>query len=195
MRCDYVKIECIISQRASPRRENGLRTPAIHAAISPSPKGNPCARLALGLAATARPSAPARAAAARRGSRGVPLSPLPGRGRGGAVATRVTPVGRLVQRYTLEVYTVRFTSGLLLCSRLLSPFERPRERRDRVTASQRSRALHKAGVTAVKPAKAGVCGTWRSPLFVCGMFSSALSGAFYRVSYVPESSKFFRIYK
>ena len=189
MRCDYVKIECIISQRASPRRENGLRTPAIHAAISPSPKGNPCARLALGLAATARPSAPARAAAARRGSRGVPLSPLPGRGRGGAVATRWGAW------YTLEVYTVRFTSGLLLCSRLLSPFERPRERRDRVTASQPSRALHKAGVTAVKPAKAGVCGTWRSPLFVCGMFSSALSGAFYRVSYVPESSKFFRIYK
>ena len=158
-------------------------------AITLSPKGNPCARLALGLAATARPSAPARAAAARRGSRGVPLSPLPGRGRGGAVATRWGAW------YTLEVYTVRFTSGLLLCSRLLSPFERPRERRDRVTASQRSRALHKAGVTAVKPAKAGVCGTWRSPLFVCGMFSSALSGAFYRVSYVPESSKFFRIYK
>ena len=79
--------------------------------------------------------------------------------------------------YTLEVYTVRFTSGLLLCSRLLSPFERPRERRDRVTASQRSRALHKAGVTAVKPAKAGVCGTWRSALFVCAMFSSALSPA------------------
>ena len=58
-----------------------------------------------------------------------------------------------------------------------SLFERPRERRDRVTASQRSRALHKAGVTAVKPAKAGVCGTWRSPLFVCAMFSSALSPA------------------
>ena len=184
MRCDYVKIDCIISQRASPRRENGTAHPRYHPR-----QGNPCARLALGLAATARPSAPARAAAARRGSRGVPLSPLPGRGRGGAVATRWGAW------YTLEVYTVRFTSGLLLCSRLLSPFERPRERRDRVTASQRSRALHKAGVTAVKPAKAGVCGTWRSPLFVCGMFSPALSGAFYRVSYLPESSKVFRIYK
>ena len=139
MRCGYVKIECIISQRASPRRENGLRTPAITLAkrqplCAPRPRASGD-RSAVG--AGARGGGPAR-------EPGGPALASPGpRARRG----RRHPVGRLVQRYTLEVYMVRFTSGLLLCNRLLSPFERPRERRDRVTASQRSRALHKAGVT------------------------------------------------